>query len=91
MPDVAVVARMLAATFPDTKVKVANKPVVCAILAVGYVVHVEAVMPDAVRDGVAQPAWYAVAPVHEPAAMHEHVAPPKFDGNEGVATHAAVV
>ena len=91
MPDVAVVARMLAATVPGTKVKVADAPVVCAILAVGYVVHVAAVMPDAVMDGVAQPAWYAVAPVHVFTVVQEHVAPPKLEGKAVVATHAAVV
>ena len=91
MPDVAVVARMFAATLPDTKVKVAHEPVVCAILAVGYVVHVDAVMPDAVMDGVAQPASYAAGPVHVFKATQEHDAPPKLEGKVVVATHAAVV
>ena len=48
-------------------------------------------MPDAVRDGVAQPTRYAVAPVHVFNATHEHVVPPKFVDKDVVATHAAVV
>ena len=91
MPDVAVVARMLAATLPDTKVKEAVAPVVCAILAVGYVVHDDALMPAASREVAEQPARYAVAAVHVPAATQEHVAPPKLVATDVVATHAAVV
>jgi hypothetical protein len=48
-------------------------------------------MPDAVRDGVAQPTRYAVAPVHVFNATQEHVAPPKLVATVVVATHAAVV
>jgi len=51
VPDVAVVASIFAATVPVLKVKVADAPVVCTMSAVGYVVHVDAVMPAAVKEG----------------------------------------
>ena len=91
MPDVAVVARMLAATLPGTKVKVADAPVVCVILSTGYVVHEDAVMPAASREVAEQPAKYAVVPVHEFTSWHVHVTPPKLVATAVVATHAAVV
>ena len=91
VPDVAVVASMYAAVLPVFSVKVAAAPVECAMMASGYVVHVDAVMPAAVSDGAEQPAMYAVAPVHEPLVVHEHEEPPKFVAMAVVATHAAVV
>jgi len=82
---------MFAAVVPVTNVKVAAAPVVCAIIAAGYVTHDDALIPEAVRDVDEQPERYAVADVHVPAATHEHVKPPKLVGTEVVATHAAVV
>ena len=82
---------MFAGVVPVTKVKEAVAPVVCAIIVGEYVVHDDALMPDAVMEVAEQPARYAVAAVHEPAATQEHVAPPKLVATDVVATHAAVV
>jgi len=92
MPDVAVVASIVANTLLVLNVKVADAPVVCAILEVGYVVHVDAAIFVAVRDGAEQPARYAVVPVHVPAVVQEHDdASPKLLVIDDVAVHAAVV
>jgi len=85
--DVAVVASIFVATLAVRKVNVELAPTVCAIAAVGYVVHVDAAMlSEAVKDGDEHEAEYIVH-----ALVHEHVVPPKLVATEVFATHAAVV
>ena len=84
--DVGCADRMF--VVPVFRVKDADAPVVCAMMAVGYVVHVDAVTPAAVNDGAEQLAMYAG---HAPNAQVVHEEPPKFVAMGVVATHAAVV
>ena len=85
--DVDDVASIFVPTLAVKKVKVELAPVVCAIAAVGYVVHVDAAMlREAVKDGDEHEAEYIVH-----ALVHVHDSPPKLEATEVLATHAAVV
>jgi len=90
-PDVAVVASTVLATLAVVKVSVPAAPVSCAMFAAGYDVHEYAEVLLSLADGALHAERYDSVPVHEPAVVHAHAAPPYVPATAPAAAHVTVV